>query len=108
LTGRWQRKLERFLVCNQPFNWILPHGDFAWYSKWNTRRMGILERRRILAAKLKEARLKAESRRKLSRASGQQSQGVTAKRHQALTQAFVAKQLGISQSLAEKQLGHNI
>jgi len=60
------------------------------------------EQREILAAKLRGARLRANSQRKLSKASKHWSPGTVPKRHQALTQAFVAKRLGISQSFLSK------
>jgi ribosome-binding protein aMBF1 (putative translation factor) len=63
--------------------------------------MGKEERQRILAAKLRSARLKANAQRKFSRAN-QQPTRVVAKRHQSLTQAFVANELGISQSFLSK------
>jgi DNA-binding transcriptional regulator LsrR (DeoR family) len=56
------------------------------------------ERRTILAARLRGARLKADGQRKYSRASQRAKDAVIMKRHQPLTQAFVAKELGISQS----------
>src|SRR5258707_12453441 len=64
--------------------------------------MTIEDRRRFLAAKLKGARLKANAQRKYSRTSQGQPQSVVAKRHLPLTQAFVARELGISQSFLSK------
>jgi transcriptional regulator with XRE-family HTH domain len=64
--------------------------------------MTIEERREILAAKLRGARLKANAQRKLSRASQRKTSTLGAKRHQPLTQAFVARELGISQSFLSK------
>jgi ribosome-binding protein aMBF1 (putative translation factor) len=60
------------------------------------------ERRMILAARLRGARLKADGQRKYSRAGQRPKDAVIAKRHQPLTQAFVAKELGISQSFLSK------
>jgi DNA-binding XRE family transcriptional regulator len=60
------------------------------------------ERRKILAARLRGARLKADAQRKLSRISSRKTPTVATKRHQPLTQAFVAKELGISQSFLSK------
>jgi ribosome-binding protein aMBF1 (putative translation factor) len=64
--------------------------------------MTLDDRRRSLAAKLKGARLKANAQRKYSRTSQGQPQSVVAKRHQSLTQAYVARKLGISQSFLSK------
>lgn len=64
--------------------------------------MTIEDRRRILAGKLKGARLKANSQRKYSKAQQRPSQIAIAKRYQPLTQAFVARELGISQSFLSK------
>jgi len=64
--------------------------------------MTLEERRRVLAARLRGARLKANAQRALSRANQRQSQTKSAKRHPPLTQAFVARQLGISQSFLSK------
>jgi DNA-binding XRE family transcriptional regulator len=69
---------------------------------WNNRQMTIDERRNILGSKLKSARLKAMSQRKLSRSLTGRTQNVVAKKHQRLTQALAAKQLGISQSFLSK------
>lgn len=64
--------------------------------------MSAEERRMILAARLRGARLKADGQRKYSRASQRPKEAVIAKRHRPLTQAFVAKELGISQSFLSK------
>jgi DNA-binding XRE family transcriptional regulator len=64
--------------------------------------MTIDDRRRFLAAKLKGARLKANAQRRYSRTSQAQSQSFVAKKHLSLTQAFVARELGISQSFLSK------
>jgi DNA-binding XRE family transcriptional regulator len=64
--------------------------------------MTIDDRRKSLAAKLKGARLHANGQRKYSRASQGRPQSSLAKRHQPLTQAFVARELGISQSFLSK------
>jgi transcriptional regulator with XRE-family HTH domain len=64
--------------------------------------MTIEERRRTLGLKLKLARLKAVAQRTLSRKSAGWTQSVVAKKHPPMTQAFAAKQLGISQSFLSK------
>jgi len=64
--------------------------------------MAIESRLRILAVKLKEARLKANAQRKHSKAHQRPQQTTVAKRHQPLTQGFVARELGISQSFLSK------
>jgi DNA-binding XRE family transcriptional regulator len=64
--------------------------------------MTIEERRRILGTKLKWARLKAMDQRTMSRTSIGKTESVVAKKHLSLTQAFAAKQLGISQSFLSK------
>ncbi|SRR5258707_10550314 len=64
--------------------------------------MTIDDRRRFLAAKLRGARLKANAQRKYSRTGQGQPQSVVAKRYLPLTQAFVARELGISQSFLSK------
>src|SRR5713226_6785046 len=64
--------------------------------------MTIDDRRKSLAAKLKSARRQANAQRKYSRASQGRPQSGLAKRHQPLTQAFVARELGISQSFLSK------
>jgi transcriptional regulator with XRE-family HTH domain len=64
--------------------------------------MTIEERRKILGSKLKSARLNAMAQRKLSRKSMRWTQSVVAKKHQPMTQAFAAKQLGITQSFLSK------
>lgn len=64
--------------------------------------MTIEERRKILGGRLKSARLKAMAQRKLSRTTTGRAQGVLAKKHQPMTQAFAATQLGISQSFLSK------
>jgi transcriptional regulator with XRE-family HTH domain len=64
--------------------------------------MNIEERRRILGHKLKSARLKAMAQRKFSRTNAGRTQSFVAKKHQPITQAFAAKQLGISQSFLSK------
>jgi transcriptional regulator with XRE-family HTH domain len=56
----------------------------------------------ILAAKLRGARLKANAQRKYSKASQRPKEAIVAKRHRPLTQAFVATELGISQSFLSK------
>jgi DNA-binding XRE family transcriptional regulator len=56
----------------------------------------------ILAKKLRGARLSANAERKRSRAHQGALQAAVAKMHQPLTQAFVAKELGISQSYLSK------
>jgi transcriptional regulator with XRE-family HTH domain len=56
----------------------------------------------MLAAKLRGARLSANSERKRSKAQQATALATVAKRHQPLTQAFVAKELGISQSYLSK------
>jgi transcriptional regulator with XRE-family HTH domain len=61
--------------------------------------MTIEERRKILAARLRGARLKANAQRKLSQ---RQSPATRRNRYQPLTQAFAAQQLGISQSFLSK------
>jgi transcriptional regulator with XRE-family HTH domain len=71
-------------------------------SNWNIRSIPIEERRIILGLRLKSARLKAMAQRKLSRKSVGSTQSVVAKKHQPMTQAFAAKQLGISQSFLSK------
>jgi transcriptional regulator with XRE-family HTH domain len=64
--------------------------------------MTIEERRKILAARLRGARLKANAQRKLSQANQRQFHAKGGNRYQPLTQAFVARQLGISQSFLSK------
>jgi DNA-binding XRE family transcriptional regulator len=64
--------------------------------------MDLDERRMILAARLRGARLKADGQRKYSRASQRPKEAVVPKRHLRLTQAFVANELGISQSFLSK------
>jgi transcriptional regulator with XRE-family HTH domain len=64
--------------------------------------MTVEERRKILGLRLKSARLKAMAQRKLSRKNVGWTQSVVAKKHHPMTQAFAAKQLGISQSFLSK------
>jgi DNA-binding XRE family transcriptional regulator len=64
--------------------------------------MTIEERRKKLGGRLKSARLKAMAQRKLSRTTTGRRQGVVAKKHEPMTQAFAATQLGISQSFLSK------
>ena len=64
--------------------------------------MTIEERREILGTRLKLARLAAGGQRKLSRETMRRAPSVVAKKHQSMTQAFAAKQLGISQSFLSK------
>jgi transcriptional regulator with XRE-family HTH domain len=59
-------------------------------------------RRKILAGKLKGARLKANAQRRYSKAQQRSLQEKVAKRHQPLTQEFAARELGISQSFLSK------
>ena len=61
--------------------------------------MAIEERRKILAARLRGARLKANAQRRLAQRQAHLKDG---NRYQPLTQAFVARQLGISQSFLSK------
>jgi len=55
-----------------------------------------------LAVRLRRARLRANSQRKLSKSQQRAPQLTMAKRHQPLTQAVVAREMGISQSLLSK------
>jgi hypothetical protein len=67
-------------------------------SIWNTKNMTIDNRRKYLGAKSKGARLKANAQRKYSRTSQGQPQSDMGNRHRSLTQAVVARELGMSQS----------
>ena len=64
--------------------------------------MTIEERRKILGSKLRSARFRAMAQRKLSRTSMGRTKSVVVKKHLPMTQAFAAKQLGISQSFLSK------
>lgn len=64
--------------------------------------MTIEERRVILGNSLRRARSKAMAQRRLSRKRAVRPQGAVAKKHLPMTQAFAAKQLGISQSFLSK------
>jgi hypothetical protein len=66
----------------------------------------IEDRRKILGIKLRSARLRAAAQRNLSRTTAGRTPGrtqsVVAKKHWQMTQAFAARQLGISQSFLSK------
>src|ERR1039458_794645 len=64
--------------------------------------MTVEERRKNLGQRLKFARRKAVAQRKLSRKSAVRTPGVVARKHRPMTQAFAAKELGISQSFLSK------
>jgi DNA-binding XRE family transcriptional regulator len=63
--------------------------------------MTIEERRKILGAKLRNARKRADAQRKLSKTQRRTPDPV-AKKHLPMTQAFAAHQVGISQSFLSK------